>query len=183
VLSSGVDRCVIPALLEKFHVVVVYVNVVAIIPFEGFFDLLVAIRGLIFRRGLRLLRVRHRDYRLVLLDPHRLHCGRSHDCLVLVRLGLVLGDHLIWLLVLSWDLLNHLGAWFVIRVVGTLLLIQDQDVLDWCLDVLRGYLGVCDWRWGNLLCSEANEKPDMAAVIGVVEPSLGVFGVGLEVVV
>ncbi len=35
----------------------------------------------------------------------------------------------------------------------------------------------------DALCGEANEKPDMAAVIGVVEPCLGVFGVGLEVVV
>jgi hypothetical protein len=105
-----------------------------------------------FRRGLQLLRVRHRNYRLVLLDAHRLHCGRSHDRLVLVRLRLVLGDHLIWLLELGWDLLNHLGAWFVIRVVGTLLLIQDRDMLNWCLDVLRGYLGVCDWRWGKHRC-------------------------------
>jgi hypothetical protein len=72
-----------------------------------------------------------------------------------------------------------LGAWLVIRVVGTLLLIQDRDMLNWCLDVLRGYLGVCDWRWGNFLCSEANEKPDMAAVIEVVEPSLGIFRGGL----
>ncbi len=151
-MSGRVDRCVVPALLKEFHVIVVYVNLVAIIPFEGFFDFLAAVRGLIFRRGSQLLRVRHRNYRLVLLDPHRLHCGRSHDRLVLVRLRLVLGDHLIWLLELSWNLLNHLGAWLVIRVVGTLFLIQDRDVFDWCLNMLRGYLGVCDWRWRKRRC-------------------------------
>ncbi len=151
-LGSGVDRCVVPALLKEFHVVVVYVDVVAIIPFEGLINFLAGIRGLNVRRGLQLLRVRHRNHRLVLLDPHRLHCGRSHDHLVLVQLGLVLGDHLIWLLVLWWDLLNHLGAWFVIRIIGTLLLIQDWDMLDWCLDVLWGYLGVGDWHWGKRRC-------------------------------
>jgi hypothetical protein len=151
VLGSGVDRCVIPALLKELHVVVVYVNVVIIIPFEGLVYFLAAVQGLNVRRGLQLLRARHRNYRLVLLNPHRLHCGRSHDCLVLVRLGLVLGDHLIWLLV-SWDLLNHLGVWVVICVVGPLLLIQDRDVLEWCLDVLRGCLGMRDWRWGKRRC-------------------------------
>jgi hypothetical protein len=46
-----------------------------------------------------------------------------------------------------------------------------------CVTGAGGSIGVV------ALCGEANEKPNMAAVIGVVEPSLGVFGVGLEVVV